>query len=243
MNRIRAIVLTLLSLSALAVFFWPLWFDATGIEESLAGSLAVIAAIVLAAATFVVFDGELVGPKQLALLGLLAALGAALRVATGGTGGFELVFLVVIIGGAALGVRFGFLLGALTILVSSIFFGGFGPWTAFQIFATAWVGAGAGFVSRKLASWRIPALATYGVLASYLFGLIMNLWFWPFAVGPTASISYVPGATLGENLLSFLTYSLLSSTLTWDTVRAFGVAFGLVVFGRPLIRTLERAKL
>ena len=117
MNRTRAIVLTLLSLSALAVFFWPLWFDATGIGESLAGSLAVVAAIVIATATFVVFDGELVGPKQLALLGLLAALGAALRVATGGTGGFELVFLVVIIGGAALGARFGFLLGALTILV------------------------------------------------------------------------------------------------------------------------------
>jgi hypothetical protein len=164
-------------------------------------------------------------------------------VATGGTGGFELVFLVVIIGGAALGVRFGFLLGALTILVSSIFFGGFGPWTAFQIFATAWVGAGAGFVSRKLASWRIAALAAYGVAASYLFGLIMNLWFWPFAVGPTTSISYVPGAALGDNLLSFLTYSLLSSTLTWDTVRALSVAIGLVVFGRPLIRTLERAKL
>jgi len=71
----------------------------------------------------------------------------------------------------------------------------------------------------------------------------MSLWFWPFAVGPTTSISYVPGAALGDNLLSFLTYSLLSSTLTWDTVRALSVAIGLVVFGRPLIRTLERAKL
>lgn len=243
MNKIRGVALTLLSIAALAVFFWPLWFDATGIEESLAGSLAVIAAIVIAAAMFVVFDGELIGPKQLALLGLLAALGAALRVATGGTGGFELVFLVVIVGGAALGVRFGFLLGALTILVSSIFFGGFGPWTAFQIFATSWVGAGAGLVGRHFGRWRIPALASYGVVASYLFGLIMNLWFWPFAVGPTTSISYVPGAAIGENLTSFLTYSLLSSTLTWDTVRALSIAVGLVAFGRPLIRTLERAKL
>lgn len=233
----------MLSLIAFAVFLWPLWFDAIGIEQSLAGTLAVAAAIVVAAATFVLFDGDLAGPKQFALMGLLAALGAALRVATGGTGGFELVFLVVIIGGAAFGVRFGFLLGALTILVSSIFFGGFGPWTAFQIFATGWTGAGAGLVSRKLGSWRIPALAGYAVVSSYLFGLIMNLWFWPFAVGPTTSISYVPGGAFYENLASFLSYSLLSSTLTWDTVRALSLAAAIGLVGRPLIRTLERAKL
>ncbi len=243
MSAARSLTLAGLSLAALAVFLWPLWFDASGIEQSLAGTLAIVAAIVIVAATLVVFDGQLVGPKQLAMLGLLAALGAALRVATGGTGGFELVFLVVIVGGAALGPRFGFLLGAMTILVSSIFFGGFGPWTAFQIFATAWVGAGAGLVGRTLGKWRIPALAAYGVMASYAFGLIMNLWFWPFAVGPTTSISYVAGASVTENLTSFLTYSLLSSTLTWDTVRAVSIAACLLVFGRPLIRTLERAKL
>ena len=243
MTRLRSLALTVLSLAALAVFFWPLWVDASYQEQSLAGVLAVVAAAVIAIATLVVFAGELIGPKQLALLGLLAALGAALRVATGGTGGFELVFLVVIIAGAALGPKFGFLLGAMTILVSSIFFGGFGPWTAFQLFATAWVGAGAGLVSRRFGSWRIPALALYGVVSSYIFGLVMNLWFWPFAVGPTTSISYVADAGIAENLTSFLTYSLLSSTLTWDTVRAISVAGALVIFGRPLIRTLERAKL
>jgi energy-coupling factor transport system substrate-specific component len=239
----RSPLLTLLSLAALAVFSWPLLADATALEQSLAGVLAVVAAIVIAIATLVVFDGELIGPKQLALLGILAALGAALRVATGGTGGFELVFLVVIIAGAAMGPKFGFLLGAMTILVSSIFFGGFGPWTAFQLFATAWVGAGAGLVSRRFGRWRMAALALYAVVSSYLFGLVMNLWFWPFAVGPTTSISYVAGAGIAENLTSFLTYSLLSSTLTWDTVRAISVASALIIFGRPLIRTLERAKL
>lgn len=243
MTKWRSLLLTLLSLAALAVFFWPLWADASALEQSLAEVLAVVAAIVIAIATLVVFDGELIGPKQLALLGILAALGAALRVATGGTGGFELVFLVVIIAGAAMGPKFGFLLGAMTILVSSIFFGGFGPWTAFQLFATAWVGAGAGLVSRRFGRWRMAALAFYAVVSSYLFGLVMNLWFWPFAVGPTTSISYVAGAGIAENLTSFLTYSLLSSTLTWDTVRAISVASALIIFGRPLIRTLERAKL
>ena len=37
-------------------------------------------------------------------------------------------------------------------------------------------------------------LCGYGAVASYRFGLLANLWFWPFAVGAGTGISYVPGA-------------------------------------------------
>ena len=60
MSAVRPLMLTGLSLAALAVFLWPLWFDASGIEQSLAGTLAIVAAIVIVAATLVVFDGQLV---------------------------------------------------------------------------------------------------------------------------------------------------------------------------------------
>ncbi len=46
-------------------------------------------------------------------------------------------------------------------------------------------------------------LCLYGIAASYAFGLIMNLWFWPFAVGAGAGISYEAGAPVGQNLASF----------------------------------------
>ena len=54
-------------------------------------------------------------------------------------------------------------------------------------------------------------LCGYGAVASYLFGLLTNLWFWPFAVGAATGISYVPGASLGTNMSSFLPYSLVTS--------------------------------
>lgn len=234
-------LLPTVSLAALALFLWPLWVG-SALGTASAAVLISLAGVVLVAITFYLLDGQFLGPKQLAVLGTLAALGAALRISTGGTAGLELVFVAVILGGAAFGARFGFLLGALTIATSSIFFGGFGPWTAFQIFATAWVGAGAGMVAGRFDRFRIPALSVYAVIASYLFGLAMNLWFWPTAVGLGSSISFDGQLGFADNLLRFLSFSLVSSTLTWDTVRAVSVAVVVAVFGRAILRALDRAK-
>lgn len=241
---LQRIGLVLISLVGLAGFLWPLWLpQAVGDTDSTSGWLA-LALLPLMAITALWFaQGKLAGPRQIALLGLLAAIAAATRIATSGVGGFELIFVVVILGAAALGARFGFLLGASAILLSSLFFGGVGPWTAFQMFAVGWVGAGAGLIGKqlgkKLAIWQ---LASYAVVAAYLFGLIMNLWFWPFAVGPQTSVSFDVEADFGQNFASFLSYSLVSSTLTWDTVRAVSTAGLILVVGKPFIQTLRRYK-
>ena len=85
-------------------------------------------------------------------------------------------------------------------------------------------------------------LCVYCVIASYAFGLAMNLWFWPFAVGSGTGISYEAGAPLPVNLGSFLVYSLVTSTVTWDTLRAITTVIGLVVVGRAILAALRRAK-
>jgi energy-coupling factor transport system substrate-specific component len=242
--NLQRIGLIFVSLIGLIGFLWPLWLpQAVGTSESASGWLALALLPLLAIIALWFAQGKLAGPRQIALLGLLAAIAAATRIATSGVGGFELVFVVVILGAAALGARFGFLLGATAILLSSLFFGGIGPWTAFQVFAVGWVGAGAGLIGKRLGkrlkSWQ---LAIYAAAAAYLFGLIMNLWFWPFAVGPQTSISFDTEASMGQNLVSFLTYSLVSSTLTWDTVRAISSAVLILLIGKPFIDTLRRYK-
>ncbi len=240
----QRIGLVLISLVGLAGFVWPLWLpQAVSSADATSGWLALALLPLLAITALWLAQGKLSGPRQIALLGLLAAIAAGTRIATSGVGGFELIFVVVILGAAALGARFGFLLGALSILLSSLFFGGIGPWTAFQVFAVGWVGAGAGLLGKrmgeKLRSWQ---LAIYAVLAAYVFGLVMNLWFWPFAVGPQTSVSFNPAGSMGENLASFLAYSLVSSTLTWDTVRAVSSAVLILLIGKPFIQTLRRYK-
>lgn len=239
-RNFQGIALAGLSALALVVFAWPfLPFGLSATQGSWL-SLAAIALILLL--TLSLLDGDLKGPKQIALLASLAGLGAAVRIATGGTGGLELVFLTVILGGRAFGPRFGFLLGVATIAVSSLFFGGFGPWTGYQMFATAWVGAGAGMLFGKGHRFENLLLAGYGAISAYVFGLLLNLWFWPVAVA-SSSLSYLPGAAALENLSSFLLFSLASSTLTWDTVRAVSLAVVLVLVATPALKALRRAKL
>lgn len=251
------------SVSAVAVacFAWPFVLPATAADGIPWSGIVACAVIpVLAVAAVVLVDRGVASrpdsAKFVALLGLLAAVGAVTRLFASAAGGIEAVFIVLILGGAAFGPRFGFLLGTVTIGASAVLWGMVGPWTPFQMFAAAWVGAGAGGVSlliRRMSRHRltsrgarwgeIGALTGYGILVAYLYGALLNLWFWPFAVGNDTSISYVSGANPAENMSHFVVYTLLTSTLTWDTVRAVTTTVGVVVLGPVLLSALRRAKL
>ncbi|MDR6417719.1 ATP-binding cassette domain-containing protein [Pseudarthrobacter sulfonivorans] len=237
-------VLAAANLLALAAFCWPLLAAAFPEDAAAALPYAALAIAPLAVVAIVVcLDGSVSSAHTVALLGVLAAVGSAVRVASTGVGGVEAVFILLILAGRAFGARFGMLLGAATIALSSALWGGIGPWTPFQIFACAWVGAGAGLLPRRV--WgkaELWMLCGYGIVASYLFGLLTNLWFWPFAVGAGTGISYVPGAPLGTNLSSFLLYSLVTSTAGWDTLRAITTIVGIAVVGRAILAALRRVK-
>ncbi|MFK4852248.1 ATP-binding cassette domain-containing protein [Microbacterium sp. ZW T6_19] len=243
-TRWAAVALLAANLVALAAFTWPFVAvavpsQATAAVPWVALALAPVAVIVAIAA----LDQTVRSAHTLAYLGVLAAIGTALRIASTGVGGVEAVFILLVLAGRAFGARFGMLLGVATILLSSTVFGGFGPWTPFQMFACAWVGGGAGLLPRRVRGWgEIIMLCAYGAVASYLFGLLLNLWFWPFAIGSGTTISYAPGAPLVENLGSFLLYSLVTSTAGWDTLRAITTIAGVVLIGRPVLAALRRAK-
>lgn len=237
-------VLAAANLLALGAFCWPLLAAALPQDAAAALPYAALAIAPLAVVAIVLsLDGSVSSAHTVALLGVLAAVGSAVRVASTGVGGVEAVFILLILAGRAFGARFGLLLGAATIAVSSVLWGGIGPWTPFQIFACAWVGAGAGLLPRRVrGKAELWMLAGYGVVASYLFGLLTNLWFWPFAVGAGTGISYLPGAPLGTNLSSFLLYSLVTSTAGWDTLRAITTIIGIAVVGRAILAAFRRVK-
>ena len=247
-RALDAALVPLASLAALAAFCWPFLQAAVPADAQRAvPALAIAAAVVLAGAVAVSLAGGAQGAMLVAMLGTLTAVGMVLRFLGTGFGGIETALILLILAGRAFGPRFGFLLGATVMLGSALLWGGVGPWLPFQVFAAGWVGAGAGLLPRWRAGGRVWAelamLAAYGVLASYLFGLLMNVWFWPFAVGGGTSISYDAGAGPGGNLVRFLMYSLVSSTLTWDTVRAVTTAAGLLAIGRPVLAALRRSPL
>jgi energy-coupling factor transport system substrate-specific component len=239
-----AAVLTLTSLVGVVAFCWPLFAHPRGTENNAhAGDAPWLFLILLPLVLAVLFaelsEGAL-DAKAVAMLGVLAAFGAGLRLPGGGAG-VELVFFLVVLGGYALGRGFGFVLGALTLFASALLTAGVGPWLPFQMLGCAWVGLFAGFLPHpRRVSLQLVVLAAYGVVSAFAYGLILNLWFWPFGISASSSLAFVPDASLLLNLRHFWAFHV-SSSLGFDAVRAVSNVVLLLAVGRPVLAALRRA--
>ncbi|MFP4312604.1 MAG: ECF transporter S component [Nitriliruptoraceae bacterium] len=178
--------------------------------------------------------------KTVAMLGVLAAVGAALRPLGTGIAGLEPVFFLLVLAGRAYGPGFGFVLGATTLFASALLTAGVGPWLPYQMLGAAWVGAGAGLLPRARGRRELALLAGYAALAGLLYGLALNLSIWPFLIGGNSSIAFVAGDAIVANLTRFVAFTLATS-LAFDIPRAIVTATLVVVTGRPLLRALRRA--
>ncbi len=180
--------------------------------------------------------------KRIAVLGILAAIAAVLRAVR--FAGFNAIFLLPMLGGYVFGPTFGFLLGALSLMVSALIGGGVGPWLPFQMFAVGWVGLLSGLLPgarlRRLGWGEAVVLAAWGFVLGLVFGAIMNLWFWPFVFSPQQSALYwQPGLTLADTLSRYAAFYIVTS-LPHDLWRAGGNFLVLLLFARPLLRVLRR---
>ncbi|MEZ4516427.1 MAG: ECF transporter S component [Chloroflexota bacterium] len=204
--------------------------------------LMLVLAVICLAILLVEFQGSRTNAKVVAALGVMVAGTAVLRfieVAVPGPGGFSPIFLPIIIGGYVFGSRFGFLLGAMSILVSALITGGVGPWLPFQALAAGWVGLLAGWLPRPdNPGLQLIILVSYGFIWGFLFGAIMNLYTWPYLAGDPAQ-TWQQGSGLITTLKSYVAYYVATS-LVWDTARAVGNVALIVVLGIPLVRALGR---
>lgn len=249
-GRRSALVLGLASVAGLLLFCWPLFVRVApsslqhGVDAPFVflAILPVLIVVVLAELSEGGMDS-----KALAMLGVLSAINAALRPLGAGTAGIETVFFVLVLAGRVFGAGFGFVLGCTSLFASALLTAGVGPWLPFQMMASAWIGMGAGLLPRRVTGKaEIAMLVGYGIVVAYLFGFLMNLWFWPFVTGVDVSyhqgsISYVAGAPLLENLRRFAVFTLLTSTAGWDTGRAITNTVAILLVGPAVLATLRRA--
>ena len=131
---------------SLGVTVLSLWLFAAGYEKKQTGSRRMIIAAVMTA---------------LAVTGRFIPL-------------FKPVSALTIISGVWLGGETGFLVGALSAVISNIFFGQ-GPWTPFQMLGWGLIGLIAGLTAPLLRKNR-AALLTYGFVTGVVFSLVMDIW-------------------------------------------------------------------
>ncbi|MGW6915426.1 ECF transporter S component [Kitasatospora sp. NPDC054939] len=257
MGRRSIAVLALISAVGVVAFGWPLLASTesalVGHAEDAPWLFALLLPLLLAVVVAQISEGRAGvggGPatpgldaKAVALLGVLAAAGAALRPLGAGTAGLEPMFFLMVLAGRVLGPGFGFVLGALSMFASALLTGGVGPWLPFQMLAMGWVCLGTGLLpgSAGLRGRReLLLLAGYGALASVVYGTVMNLQGWPYIAGLSSSVSFVPGDPVAENLARFAAYCLATS-LGWDLPRAVLTAVLCLTLGTPVLRALRRA--
>lgn len=250
------------TISGLLVLLYPFFLPAVsqqaGFGTLRAGQMPMMMTLLLGLCLLVLLfeaQGPMVNTKLIALLGILVAINSALRfieTAIPGPGGFTPIFFLIILVGYVFGGRVGFLMGALTLLVSALVTGGVGPWLPAQMFTAGWVGMSTPLLrpmvkafSTKQVKWSTPTinpeiilLAFFGLLWGFLYGAIMNLWQWPFITGPQNQ-SFTAGLGFMATLQHYLAFYLVTS-LVWDVVAAIGNVLLLIAFGAPALRALRR---
>lgn len=237
--------LVLISAVGVVAFGWPLL---AGPDSGLAHAqdapwlFAALLPLLVGVVVAMIADAGL-DAKAVAMLGVLAAVGAALRPLGAGTAGLEPMFFLMVLSGRVLGPGFGFVLGSVTMFASALLTGGVGPWMPFQMLSMSWFAMGAGLLpgpERLRGRGELWMLAAYGAVASFAYGTIMNLYGWTIVPGLASGISFHPGGPLGENLVRFLVYCATTS-LGWDLGRAALTVVLTLTVGAPLLKALRRA--
>ena len=234
----NTLVLAIASLFSIAGFVWPFFYSGQDLPRTqLFFWIAILAATVL-----VIFEVSSSGldAKSVALLGVLAALISALRPLGAGAVGIEPMWFVLILSARVFGASFGFLLGIISMFASALLTGGLGPWLGYQMFAAAWIGMAAGLLPKRVSGKsEIAMLLAFGALAAGVFGILMDLQFWPWALGSNTQLSYLPGGTIAENLSRFITFHF-ASAMAWDIPRAIFTCVLIAFTGPSVLSALRR---
>jgi len=237
-------VFLLLALAGLGTFLYPFWApSASPIPETRLVLLAVSGAAGLLLIGLVGEAQAGLSAHTVAMLGTLVGLNTILRVIETIfplPGGFSPVFLLIVLVGHTFGARLGFLMGALTMLVSGpLTAGGLGPWTPYQMLAAGFVGMGAAWVPSG--KGRLVLLTAYATLWGWMYGALTNLYFWPYAV-LAPDLAWSPGLTPLAVLGRYARFYLVTSVV-WDTMAALGNLLLVGFLARPLLKALERFRL
>jgi len=240
-SPIGTAVLTLASLISAAGFLWPFFYNGQSLPRT---QLFFWAALSVAFFLVIIqISNSALDAKSVALLGVLSALIAALRPLGAGAVGIEPMWFILILSARVFGPSFGFILGLTSMFVSALLTGGVGPWLGYQVFAAAWIGMAAGMLpGKKLRGRReLFLLIAFGIIASELFGILMDLQFWPWALGADTQLSYLANGAIVDNLSRFITFHF-ATAMAWDIPRAVFTTLLLVFSGKAVLSALRRTK-
>lgn len=178
---------------------------------------------------FLVFESRKPKARELVTIAVLCAIGVAGRSAFFMLPQFKPVLALVIISGVAFGGETGFLVGAVTMMVSNVLFSQ-GPWMPWQMFSMGIIGFLAGVLFRKgLLRRSRGSLAAFGAFSAVIiYGGIMN---------PAAALMYNSQTINWEMLKAYYV-----SGLPMDLIHAAATVIFIFLAAEPMLEKLDRIK-
>jgi len=170
------------------------------------------------------FERCRVSSREIAVIAVLATIAAVGRIPFAALPGIQPTTFTIIVSGFVFGPRAGFMVGSTAALVSNFFLGQ-GPWTPWQMFAWGLAGTSAGIIKVILPRIGRRGMTVFSFCWGYLFGWIMNLWFWTSFIHPLSWQSLVA------------TYA---TSFWFDTLHAAGNGAFYLFFGDSLVKMLKR---
>lgn len=197
---------------------------AAGLRQQNWGLLTTALMLTFLIFAYLGFERGALSSREIGLIAVLGTVTAVARLPFAAIPNFQPVTFMVIVSGFVFGPGAGFMVGSTAALVSN-FFLGHGPWTLWQMLGWGLAGISAGLL-RKLR----PRIGTAGMTLfcfawGYLYGWIINLWFWTGFLHPL-------------NWKSLL--AACAASFWFDTLHALGNAVFYLTLGRRIIKILER---
>ena len=163
--------------------------------------------------------------RKIAVLAVLIGLSTLGRFLFAWLPGFKPLGAVAILAGMYMGWQSGFIVGALSIVISNFYFG-HGPWTLFQIIALGLIGILAGVFGPILRRNRLIT-ALYGIFSALLFSGILDLW----------TTLWMDGGFTFKRYLA-----LLISAVPFTIIYACSNVVFLWILMKPVGKVLERLR-
>ncbi len=214
---------------AIALIPAVLWLSVAVLDTKQYYITALLVLVLSMLPFFLVFEGRKPQARELTLLATLCALAVAGRAAFFMLPQCKPVLAITILAGVALGGESGFLVGAVTMLLSNLLFAQ-GAWTPWQMFAMGIIGCLAGILSRVgiLRRSRLSLCAFGAVSAIVIYGGIMN---------PASALLWGGEALNGRILLTYY-----AAGFPMDCIHAAATALFLWFLAPTMLQTLDRVR-
>lgn len=172
---------------------------------------------------FARFEETAMSSKEVALVGILAAITAAARIPFAALPNIQPCTFLIIATGIVFGPLSGVMVGSMTAAVSNMFLGQ-GPWTVWQMAGWGLVGLLSGYIGRRKPEIGPLGIAVLGVIFGMIYNTIMDFssWIWLYGLDPTKFLA------------------VFSLGLPFGIIHSIGNAAFALALGKPVLFAFRR---